>query len=109
MAGALAAAGPPLLATMTDEQLLVSIDNVAAMLQEWRNGPVSNVNSEIEAKAEEYHKEVEEDGETTESAESPSTDESTATEGESPTADTPTGSTEGTPETAGTERTDTLT
>src|SRR5258706_367325 len=35
MAGALAAAGPPLLATMTDEQLLTSIHNVQDMLKEW--------------------------------------------------------------------------
>src|SRR5260221_6761343 len=40
MAGALTAAGPPLLATMTDEQLLVSIDNVAATRRRWRKALV---------------------------------------------------------------------
>lgn len=100
MSGALAAAGPPLLASMTDEQLLSSLDSVMAMIREWRDGPVSNVNSEIEAKAEEYHKEVDgENGEaeqSTESSDEPTTaDESTATAGEGTAATTDERSTAG--------------
>lgn len=36
MAGAIAAATPPMLALMTDEQLLSSIDAVISMLNEWK-------------------------------------------------------------------------
>ncbi len=96
MAGALAAAGPPLLATMTDEQLLTSIHNVQDMLKEWIDGPM--VSSEVETNGANT---------ATESAEPTTVNESATAEGTGTTADTPTGSDAGTSETTETERADT--